>query len=223
MNATVRTINREEAKPFITDVHYAHRMPPSQYLFGLDDGGALFGVVSFGPPASPQVRRSVLGETKWPMVELNRLVITTPTKNAASFLVGRALRLLPKPMVVVSYADGGMGHVGYVYQATNFYFCGPATAHDAEYIVDGVKVHPRTLAARGIKDPKRWAKENGIEVIPPCPKNRYVFLCGTATDVKRLTPDIKWPMTRDYPKGDSVRYDAPNQNKAPLTKLPGPG
>ena len=39
-------------------------------------------------------------------------------------LVGRSLRLLPKPSVVVSYADTAQGHVGYVYQAANFIYTG---------------------------------------------------------------------------------------------------
>lgn len=121
--------------------------------------------------------------------------------------------MLPKPCVVVSYADGGQGHNGYVYQATNFYFGGAAKAHDSEYVVDGVKTHPRTLAARGIKDPVRWARENGIEVVRPQPKNRYVLLLGSKTDRKHILRDIKWTLSKNYPKNESRRYDAPNKER----------
>jgi hypothetical protein len=32
--------------------------------------------------------------------------------------------MLPKPTIVVSYADTAMGHIGYIYQASNFLFTG---------------------------------------------------------------------------------------------------
>lgn len=116
-------VTKEQAKPFIMDIHYAKRFPPHKFLFGLFVNQMLSGVVCYGPPASPQVACSIFGGMdKERVLELNRLVVTTNLKNAASFLVGRSLRLLPSPIAVVSYADGLMGHVGYVYQATNFIY-----------------------------------------------------------------------------------------------------
>jgi hypothetical protein len=190
-------------------------MPVSQFVFGLWENSILVGAISFGPPASPQIARSVVIEEYQNLVlELNRLVIITSTKNAASFLIGQALHLLPTPRLIVSYADGGQGHNGYVYQATNFMFAGPATAHDSEYIVDGKKVHSRTLASRGISDPKRWARENHVAMVKPARKNRYVLALGTRREKKLLYASVKWPLSFDYPKEESLRYDAPNQFRA---------
>jgi len=117
--------------------------------------------------------------------------------------------MLPYGMVV-SYADLGQGHVGYVYQATNFLYAGTAKAHDTEYLVDGKRIHPRTLAARGITNPVEWARVNGYSRISARPKHRYVIAVGGADYT-----EVRWSLSRDYPKGDSIRYDAPNQFKEP--------
>lgn len=110
---------------------------------------------------------------------------------------------------MVSYADGMMGHVGYIYQATNFLFCGSAKSHDNYYKVDGKLVHPRTLASQGITAPVQWAKENNIEVVKPFPKNRYVYLVGNKYQISDMRNALKWPIL-PYPKGESKRYEAPN-------------
>lgn len=199
---TVRSIDSKEAKSLIVKNHYSGRTSTIQHAFGLFIGGELVGAVTFGPPASPQVARSCCPTSQHLVIELNRLVTPTSYPNAASILVGRALRLLPKPLVVVSYADQGQGHVGYVYQATNFWYAGSSRPHDSEYLLEGKRVHPRTLAARGITNPRAWAKENGILAVPIEPKHRYIFLAGKE---RVLRPLVAWPLSRDYPKGNLPR------------------
>lgn len=207
----IQAITKEQAKPFILDVHYAKRFPPHKFLFGLFVDQVLSGVICYGPPASPQVARSIFGGVdKERCLELNRLVITTSVKNAASFLVGRSLRLIPAPVAIVSYADGMMGHVGYIYQATNFCYTGALKAHDSYYMVDGKMVHPRSLASKGITAPKKWAKENGIQEIKPENKHRYVYFKGNKTELQDMKSKFKWTIC-PYPKGETKRYSAPNQ------------
>jgi len=165
--------------------------------------------VTFGPPASPQVARSVVEEQmRDKIIELNRLVIITKTKNAASALVGKALSLLP-PSIVVSYADGGVGHVGYVYQATNFIYCGTAKAHDCQYFYEGRVFHPRTLASMGISAPKKWAAMVGATILPPQPKHRYVFFTGNKKFKRGARNALLWPIVCAYPKGETKRHAAP--------------
>ena len=200
----VRSISSKEAKQLIIAKHYSGRCRASQYAFGLFENEGLVGAVTYGTPSSPQVRRSICPSGAARVLELNRLVIATATPNAASMLIGRTLRLLPSA-IVVSYADQGQQHIGYVYQATNAWYAGSTTPHDNEYIVDGKRVHPRTLAARGITNPKQWARENGIIAAPIEPKHRYVYLVGTKRDTRELASLVAWPLSRDYPKGDLLR------------------
>ena len=121
----VERITYQQAKPWVLGHHYAKRMPSISFAFGAFLNGELIGVVTFGKPASPWLCKGVCGdENRLLVYELNRLVVRDGYRNAASTLVGKAMRLLPSPMVVVSYADTQWGHVGYVYQATNFLYTG---------------------------------------------------------------------------------------------------
>ena len=111
MERCVKPITYEDTKPFLLKVHYARRMPCIKYAFGLFIDNELKGCVTYGTPASPTLCRGVAGpENKGKVLELNRLVICDDTKNNASFLVGRSLRMLPKGLFVVGSSDaGGLG------------------------------------------------------------------------------------------------------------------
>jgi hypothetical protein len=205
----VLPIKSQEAEPWLLYKHYAKRMPIIKYAFGLYENNLLVGVVTFGPTPTPAVQTYMLGDG-WAdkILELNRLCVESNNKNAASFLVARSLQLIPKPMAIVSYADGGQGHVGYIYQATNFIYTGAVTAHDAEYLINGKKTHARTITASGITNPKEWARQNNIEIIKPKPKHRYVYFCGNKKQKAEMMSLLTYPIVKEYPKGESKRYDA---------------
>jgi hypothetical protein len=209
---TIEAITSDRAKPFIVHAHYAKRMPIVVYAFGLFEDGLLVGCVTYGRPSTPQVAKSVCPSNPACVYELNRLVVVTKSENAASFLVSHSLKMLPPSLVIVSYADGAYGHVGYIYQATNFYYCGLVKAHDAEYIWNGHKYHPRVLHHMGISNPTAWAKMVGATKLPIVPKHRYVTATGSAMQKKQALKQVVWTMSRDYPKGLTSRYETLSLN-----------
>lgn len=194
-------INRCETDIWLMEKHYAKRKCQRMFCFGLFVGKELEGIITYGMPPSPQVGRGFLGENyRTKVIELNRLCINEKApKNAASFLVGRSLRFM-KDWAVVSYADGAMGHIGYVYQATNFIYCGAVKSHDKEYLIDGKWVHAKVLTNRGITAPSLYAMENNIPTKLPQLKHRYIFFGD-----KRLREHLKYT-PQQYPKGQSKRY-----------------
>lgn len=195
-------IDQKDASILVQAYHYKHAPAGSvSWAYGAFVDGEMIAAVTFGTFPSPQIARSI--GTPYPLTELNRLVIAEYAeirKNLASSLVGFALRSLPKPLVVVSYADTAEGHVGYVYQATNFLYAGAATAHDSLYRFSGETLHPRTLASRGISAPAKWAKEVGAERVLPQPKHRYVYIVAEKRDKAAILASIKWPLSSAYPK-----------------------
>jgi hypothetical protein len=206
----VRAVPRDVYEPWLLLRHYAKRVPIVQHAFGLFIERECIGVVTFGSPSSPQVARSVISPGLSNLVmELNRLCVDDGApKNASSMLVSASLRLLPRPAVIVSYADGSQGHVGYIYQATNFGYYGAAAAHDAEYESPlGEIVHPRSMVARGITNPTAWARENGWSKRQAMPKHRYVYLCGSPRQKRNLAKELLWEQ-QPYPKGETQRYNA---------------
>ena len=118
-------IEPKETYDWLLNVHYAKRIPQIMKAFGLYNGNSLIGIVTYGIPASPSLCMGICGkEYSNKVLELNRLCLINNDKNQASMLVSGSIKQLPKPTIVVSYADNAQGHVGYVYQATNFIYTG---------------------------------------------------------------------------------------------------
>ena len=184
---TVVQIPYEATKDWILNIHYAKRMPSISYAYGLYRYDEMVGMVSYGSPASPSLCKGICGEEyKSDVIELNRLVLKDNLPNEASFLVARSLKLLPKPKVVVSYADaGGQYHTGFVYQATNFLFTGTTK--------------PRTDIAG--KDGKHSRHHLGdvTKRVDRTAKHRYVYFIGSKRERKVLREALRYPVL-DYPK-----------------------
>lgn len=192
----VKQISYKECLPFILGIHYARRIPVIQYAFGIFIDGKLSGIVTYGSPASPSLCKGVAGiEFKHRVLELNRLVILPEVteKNIASQLVGRSLRMLPQGLIIVSYADWeGWGHVGYVYQATNWYYTGKTKSRTDKFSNGHARHYDKNDTARQYRTSK----------------HRYIFITGKHKE--RILKYIKYPILKEYPKGDSIHYDTSN-------------
>lgn len=197
----VNSIPASEASPWLMARHYAKRMCPISYAFGAWRGSMLVGVVTFGMPSSPHLCRGLCGEEySEKVLELNRLCCEN-SKNVASTLVGRSLRLLPKPSIVVSYADTAQGHVGYIYQATNFIYTG-LTRQRNDRVELGVG-HSRHAAR--LKGSDKIDTSKG-EMVARSQKHRYVYLCGNKQQMTAMRSALRYAV-EPYPKGESRRYD----------------
>jgi len=98
---------------FILNRHYARRLPSISYAFGLFYDGVLEGICTFGTPSSAPLRTGICGkEYSHLVIELNRLFLLNNKRNDASRLIGASLRMLPKPRIIVSFADMAHGHTG---------------------------------------------------------------------------------------------------------------
>jgi len=173
---------------FIIKNHYSGKTASITHAWALlNDEGVLIGAITFGQPASPFVAISIRGsDSDIPVIELNRLAIKSEDRNSASKLIGKALRELPKNILVVSYADCGVGHVGYVYQATNWKYAGMSKERTDIFSPSG---HARHHGGDSSIRQDRTAK------------HRY----WTATGRQAIKASL-WPSLA-YPKGDSLRHD----------------
>ena len=205
----VLRIKPEESYPWLLEKHYAKRIPQIMHAFGLyEDGKGLIGVVTYGIPASPPLCMGICGKEYADMVlELNRVCLMDNTKNQASFLVANSIKLLPKPSIIVSYADTGQGHVGYVYQATNFIYTG-LSANRVDWAVKGLEhKHAKTLADGKTLEQIKEQYGDDFYHTQRSRKHRYIYFHGDKRQKKILNSLLKYPV-EPYPKGDSVRYDS---------------
>lgn len=181
---TVKPITIEETKPYILDIHYARRMPVVKYAFGLFANDLLVGVITYGPTASPNTAKALVGEEhKHRVLELNRLCLKNNLKNEASILVSRSLKLLPKGMIILSFADSDKQHVGYVYQATNFKYYGTTKPKGEVALKSAPNRHSLTIfdESKGQEDRIGYLRNqygDDLYYRRRSKKHRYVYITG---------------------------------------------
>jgi len=190
----VSLITREEAKPFILNIHYAHRMPSISYAFGLFDNDELIGVCTYGKPASYTLCNGVCGKENSKYVwELNRLVLKYNRQNEASYFISRTLKMLPKPMIIVSYADEEQNHRGIIYQATNFIYTGVSPKQ--KYYKLKTTEETKGYRRRARMSKEKIVKEYGIDFVQEyfsSNKYRYVYFIGSKVEKKRFKKALKY-------------------------------
>lgn len=206
MKYTVKQITYDDVVPWLVNIHYAHRVPSISFAFGLfDETNYLVGVCTFGTPASSTLLKGVCGEEyQKHVIELNRLVLAENLpKNTASYFLSRCFKGLPKPKIIVSYADTGQNHTGYVYQATNFIYTGLSSKF-TDPKVKGLEHQHHATYANGLSNEQLREKfGDRLYFVERARKHRYIYFHGCSKEIKE---SLKYEI-QPYPKGDNKRYD----------------
>jgi len=135
-------LDKTTATTMIIEHHYAHRKAPISWAWAIKQGTKNVGVLTVGKPQTYSTQASLVGEkfTREPtpqnrfvdVYELNRLWLSDELpKGTESRFLGWCLRELRKirpSTILVSYADTAHGHIGIVYQATNWLYTGCSLA-----------------------------------------------------------------------------------------------
>lgn len=190
---SVVPIQPARAAEFIRHRHYLHSAGATSHAFGLWRGVELAGVCTYGTIIAKNAA-AICGE-RWAesVLELTRLVLTDEApRNSESYLIGQTFRQLPRPRILLSYADSAAGHVGTIYQATNWLYTGVSTK--GGYITaDGEQMH-----ARSVSDARKNinAASSGLDLHWQAgpPKHRYVNFVGSRTDKRAMREALRWPV-----------------------------
>lgn len=231
MSFKVSPIQYSDTKEWLLHKHYAHRMCPITYAFGLYEGNKLRGVCTYGHPFSSDLKKCMGMEWADKLMELNRLCVDDGLpRNTLSWFVSQTFRLLPKPMPIVSYADSAYHHHGYIYQATNWVYTGTSQPF-IDYMVKGYEgMHSQTicdLVGRADKNSNVAGKsrykllvdkfgEENVYKVPRSMKHRYFMFLGSKSE-KRVMRNALSYEEKPYPKGDNVRYDSSYKPTVQLT------
>lgn len=213
-NYIVRSISFEDCKEWLLKKHYLKRAPSISYSFGLFKDNILVGILTFGNAIPNTAKKSLFGEKYMNLVyELNRLCTNDDlNKNANSFFISESFKMLPKPMIILSYADKSFGHNGYIYQATNFIFTGESHTQ-LDWKVKGKEhLHSRTLMDEFAfqKDRINKLKEKYGEDLYQVrrePKYRYIYLLMSKFEKKDVMRSKLFDI-KPYPKGENKNYDS---------------
>jgi hypothetical protein len=197
---TVERIDYRRAMSAVVGLHYLHREPPCTHAFGLFDHlGRLCGVCIYGTPSSAPLRRGIAGdEHKNNVIELTRLWVHDGVpKNGESLLIGRTLPLLDKE-IVVAFADTSQGHLGIVYQASNWLYTG-LSAKRTDWTVEGLDRHGQTIADRFTASEVREKYGEAFSLTDRPRKHRYIYLRGTKRRCRELRSALRYQVL-PYPK-----------------------
>lgn len=214
---TIRITNKM-AVPFIRNGHYSKVMPSGTiHSFGLIEikTNKMIGVCLFGKGAN----RNNTKINDFDVVELTRLVIEEDKpKGLASLFVSSCLRALSGPLFVISYADTDKGHIGYVYQATNWIYTGFGAQQDL-IIINDKTYHKKSLwdiyGTSGIKKIKKAHPNLNISLKKTLGKHRYFYLIGSKLQKKKMRKALsKKYKFLPYPKGKTKRHQPSGKLRA---------
>tara|TARA_R100000781_G_C4043398_1_gene114824 strand:+ start:40 stop:726 length:687 start_codon:yes stop_codon:yes gene_type:complete len=210
----VKSIKKELCKEWLLYKHYLKRKTSFTYCFGLFKKSQLVGIITFGNAIPLTMKKSLFGEKYMGLVyELNRLCTNDNLhKNANSFFISQSFKLLPSPMIIVSYADKSIGHNGYVYQATNFMFTGESHTQLDWKLKGKEHLHSRTLMDEFAFEKNRIEKlkekyGDKLYQVKREPKYRYVYVIGNKNQKKQIMNHKRFNILK-YPKGKNIYYDA---------------
>jgi hypothetical protein len=195
----IKAISNKEATAVVIEHHYLHRKAPCSFAFGLFKGDTIVGVIIYGTPSSATLRSGIAGvANKDNVIELTRLwVDDSVPKNGESFLIGNTLSLINKE-IVVSYAEIQQGHIGVVYQATNWLYTG-LSAKRTDWVIEGIDKHSQTLADKYTSKEIREIYGDKFSLKPRPRKHRYVYLNCNKYRKKQLMKELKYAIM-PYPK-----------------------
>jgi hypothetical protein len=198
---SIRQIDYKSAMTVIVEHHYLHRKCPCSFAYGLfcNECKAIVGVVIYGTPSSSPLRAGICGiEEKDNVIELTRLWIKDGTpKNTESYLIGNTLGKVDKE-IIVSYAEIQQGHMGIVYQATNWIYTG-LSAKRTNWTIEGIDKHCQTLADQYTSFEIREKYKDRFKLVDRPRKHRYVYFNCSSKRKKQLLCKLKYTI-EPYPK-----------------------
>jgi len=203
--------SHDAARHAVMRWHYSRAMPASKMVrIGAWEGKRFVGALLYGSGANRHLSRP-FGLKPTEACELVRVALAPGREHPTSKCVAISLKILkrqsPGLRLVVSYADTKEGHLGVIYQATNWLFLGGSTQPYLK--VRGKIEHPRSLYDRYGPGGQQigWLREHvdpRAERVAMMPKLKYIYVFDP--ELRRQLAAIAKP----YPKCvESIGSDAP--------------
>ena len=197
--------SHEAAKYACEHWHYSKCLPAGKlFKVGAWEDGRYIGVVIFSRGANNRLGNPYnLEQTE--CVELTRIALREH-RHFVSEIMMQAIKKLkemnPGLRLIVSFADTEQGHVGGIYQATNWIYTGMSAPAD-EYIINGKRIHGRQV--RSLKSTNKIYKnkttkefafhlDKNFKTIKGSSKHRYLMPLD-----RKMRKQIA-PLAKPYPK-----------------------
>ena len=207
----ISKIDNSYARSFMCKNHYTHTCSKCSIAYGVFKNNELECVVVYGQPSGKYLASSIWeGGNEQECLELLRLFsFDRCPKNIESWSISKSIKELKKDMpqvkVLVSYADGSAGHIGYIYQASSWQYIGRGSS-ECKIFIDGVRRHRRNLydvyGTSSIVSLKEKLGDRIVVENERIPKNKYIKIIK---DKKKIQKKLKVKQL-PYPNGDIKYY-----------------
>jgi len=203
----IKEIAFQTTKKYIKENHYSHTISSSiRVSLGFYYKNNLITAVVYGCPIGRRVTQwlQVSGDN---CLELVRLFSEDGLpKNTESYCIAQSFKYIkekyPQYKYLISYADPNHGHVGYIYQATNWRYVGVQRRllPERRIFIDNKEVHTRSLNAKHGSTSKKKLEEiygNRLKIIQALKKHVYLMCLGNKKEKKEWYTKFK---ELPYPK-----------------------
>ena len=188
MSLVIAPCSFDAAKYAVMNWHYSQAMPAGKLVkYGVWENDKFIGAVIYGRGANKDLGKPYGLE----QIEICELVRVALTKHEAtvSQIVAQSIKQLKKEnpgiRLIISFADPEKNHKGGIYQAGNWIYNGCSQSAD-EYIVNGERIHGRSLRAKRKSHPIQTNAKNALiwaqQVLDPnaqevkgSSKHRYLY------------------------------------------------
>ena len=221
---SVREIDRKVAKDMVVKYHYSKQWTKCSVALGLyyttgnehqffdEPEEKLIGTICYGDPigrhSGASVSAAIPRENVYELVRL--FVHDGYGNNIESYLIGEGFRWLKKNRsdikALISYSDPQQGHVGTIYQATNWLYQGNRIRPNDSWLFkweeEGKWQHGRTIFPYyGTNDIEKMKSlvEKDFWVKKELRKHRYIYLLGSKSEKRTALKNLKHPLL-PYPK-----------------------
>lgn len=206
-NIGVRPIPVSIARIIFERQHYLHSMPGGTRLcFGAFVDNQLLGALSLG--VGPfNAHRLVEGAAREDGLTLTRLWLDDNLpRNSESCVIAiviRAVRHHTKVKFLLSYADPAAGHVGIIYQASNWLYTGLSDAQPLMDLGDGVPRHLRSIGSAFGTHSAEYLRRQGLRVrmVSQAAKHRYIYFVDPVWRERLRVPVLPYPKKEVDPDG----------------------
>ncbi len=231
----LKVIHKKECEVFLQKWHYSPIMPRLTKIgLGYYDNMDLVGVMTFGWGTRPlhTIRKLFPELITQDYYEIGKMAMHDKMpRNSESQMISTAIKWLKKNTDIkylFTWADGIVGKVGYVYQASNFLYGGYSET-DTYVTEDDERVHPRTIQGmmpkkEGIKVGARPNLEQlAILKLRRVKGKQFRYIYPMAKKYRRYLNESTVDWTIHYPKDIDLIWKVKNPtetNYVETKKLP---
>ena len=195
--------------------HYAKSLPVNTFGYSVfNNNNDWCGVVLYGTGANNNLATQY-NLNQGNVLELVRMALNGKQESTSKALA-ISLKLIKNAMplckLIISYADKDQNHNGIIYQATNWYYVGTSMINkkDASYIIDGKRIHGKTISDKC----KRYGLIKNTENAKKVYRAKEVIEYVTKGKIKYIYPldksviDLCKSLSKPYLKKKSGAIDS---------------